>query len=133
MRLVCAQFAVAGLIISVGLGVLSIDAARVRGLGWDLAPPFAPNSEEGLSAGSYGHSGFTGTMIWIDPGSHSYVIVLSNRTYPDGCGDAQALRKTILAHVSASLGPLTPVLGGQRPTSEDHHGEQRLPERAVDR
>jgi CubicO group peptidase (beta-lactamase class C family) len=77
-------------------------ASRVRGLGWDLAPPFAAGNDEGLSADSYGHTGFTGTMIWVDPASHSYVIVLSNRTYPDGRGDAQPLRKAILAHISAS-------------------------------
>ena len=76
--------------------------SRVRGLGWDLAPPFAASDDERLSPDSYGHTGFTGTMIWIDPASHSYVIVLSNRTYPDGRGDAQPLRKAILAHISAS-------------------------------
>ena len=81
-------------------------AARVRGLGWDLAPPFTDGGEE-ISSGSYGHTGFTGTMIWIDPGSHSYVVVLSNRTYPDGRGDAQDLRKAILARVAALLNPLT--------------------------
>jgi CubicO group peptidase (beta-lactamase class C family) len=79
---------------------------RVRGLGWDLAPPVTVGREE-LPSGSYGHTGFTGTMIWIDPGSHSYVIVLSNRTYPDGQGDAQELRKAILARVAASLNPPT--------------------------
>lgn len=77
--------------------------SRVRGLGWDLTAPFASSSDERFSPGSYGHTGFTGTMIWIDPPSRSYVIVLSNQTYPDGRGDAQALRKAILAHVSASL------------------------------
>lgn len=76
--------------------------SRVRGLGWDLAAPFGASSDEGFS-GSYGHTGFTGTLIWIDPASRSYVIVLSNRTYPDGRGDAQALRRAILAHVAASL------------------------------
>jgi CubicO group peptidase (beta-lactamase class C family) len=85
-------------------------AARVRGLGWDLAPPLASNGDERFPSGSSGHTGFTGTMIWIDPPSRSYVIVLSNRTYPDGRGDAQALRKAILAHVSASLGPLVSAL-----------------------
>lgn len=76
--------------------------SRVRGLGWDLAPPFTTTSDESLPVASYGHTGFTGTMIWIDPASHSYVIVLSNRTYPDGGGDAQPLRKAILAHLSSS-------------------------------
>ena len=72
--------------------------SRVRGLGWDLAEPMASVSDRDPSGPSYGHTGFTGTMLWIDPASRSYVIVLSNRTYPDGRGDAQVLRKAILAH-----------------------------------
>lgn len=83
--------------------------ARLRGLGWDLAAPFASSNDESVSGRSYGHTGFTGTMIWIDPPSRSYVIVLSNRTYPDGRGDAQALREAILAHVSASLALSIPI------------------------
>jgi CubicO group peptidase (beta-lactamase class C family) len=78
-------------------------APRVRGLGWDLVSPLTIGSDE-RAAGPYGHTGFTGTMIWIDPASYKYVIVLSNRTYPDGRGDAQELRKAILALVSAPLG-----------------------------
>jgi len=42
-------------------------------------------------------------MLWIDPASKTYVIVLSNRTYPDGRGDARPLREAILDLVSASL------------------------------
>jgi CubicO group peptidase (beta-lactamase class C family) len=83
-------------------------AARVRGLGWDLASPFAVDDD--ISSGSYGHTGFTGTMIWIDPGSHSYVIILSNRTYPDGRGDAQELRSSVLAQVSRYLSQPTSTL-----------------------
>jgi CubicO group peptidase (beta-lactamase class C family) len=79
---------------------------RSRGLGWDLAPPVAATRGESDSD-SYGHTGYTGTMIWIDPASRIYVIVLSNRTYPDGRGNVQPLRNAILAHVSASLGPFT--------------------------
>jgi CubicO group peptidase (beta-lactamase class C family) len=78
-------------------------APHVRGLGWDLAEPFVSAGDGELSAPSYGHTGFTGTMLWIDPASMTYVIVLSNRTYPDGRGDAQALRKKVLAQVSASF------------------------------
>ena len=85
--------------------------ARVRGLGWDVAAPFAASRDELFPRGSYGHTGFTGTMIWIDSVSHSYVIVLSNRTYPDGRGDAQPLRDAILALISASVAPLTPTGG----------------------
>jgi CubicO group peptidase (beta-lactamase class C family) len=88
-------------------------AARVRGLGWDLAPP--STTERVISSGSYGHTGFTGTMIWIDPGSNSYVIILSNRTYPDGRGDAQELRGAILSQVSLYLSRSTSALADPGP------------------
>lgn len=82
-------------------------AAHPRGLGWDLAAPLASNRDQLLPVGSYGHTGFTGTMLWIDPVAEAYVIILTNRTYPDGAGDAGPLRKEILALVSDKLGPVT--------------------------
>lgn len=82
---------------------------RLRGLGWDVGAPFASNRAELFPAGSFGHTGFTGTMIWIDPVTKVYVIVLTNRTYPDGHGDAQPLRKQIINQVCALIGPLTPT------------------------
>jgi CubicO group peptidase (beta-lactamase class C family) len=87
------------------------DAARHRGFGWDLAAPLASNREERAPVGSYGHTGYTGTMMWIDPAAQVYVIVLSNRTYADGPGDAQPLRDRILELVTVSLGgrPMTPA------------------------
>ena len=95
-------------------------ASHVRGLGWDLAEPFVSGGGgERFSPALSGHTGFTGTMLWIDPASGSYVIVLSNRTYPDGRGDAQPLRKAILAQVSASLDPFKPALDKQ--PSAPHH------------
>jgi CubicO group peptidase (beta-lactamase class C family) len=87
-----------------------LDATRHRGFGWDLAVPLASNRDELAPVGSYGHTGYTGTMIWIDPAAQAYVIVLSNRTYPDGRGDAQPLRDRILELVAASLA------GARRPS-----------------
>ena len=83
------------------------DGSRLRGLGWDLAAPFASNRDQLAPVGSYGHTGFTGTMVWIDPMSDAYVIVLTNRTYPNGTGDAGPLRDAILALVSKLLGPVS--------------------------
>lgn len=77
---------------------------HLRGLGWDLGPPLADNRELLLPVGSYGHLGYTGTMLWIDPVSRIYVIVLANRTYPDGTGDAGPLRREILTALSEHLG-----------------------------
>ncbi|HUX83429.1 MAG TPA: exo-beta-N-acetylmuramidase NamZ domain-containing protein [Halothiobacillus sp.] len=79
--------------------------ARLRGLGWNLASPFAPNRDQLLPVGSYGHRGFTGTLLWIDPVSKIYVIVLSNRVHPYGKGNAGPLRKGILAIVADAQKP----------------------------
>jgi CubicO group peptidase (beta-lactamase class C family) len=88
-----------------------IGATRRRGFGWDLAAPLASNRAELAPFGSYGHTGYTGTMMWIDPEAQAYVIVLANRTYPDGRGDAQPLRDRILELVSTALGPRQAVSG----------------------
>jgi serine-type D-Ala-D-Ala carboxypeptidase len=85
-------------------------ATPVRGLGWDIAPPLASNRDALGPAGSFGHTGFTGTMLWLDPASGTYVVILTNRTYPDGRGDAQPLRARILDVVSASLGAVAPAV-----------------------
>ncbi|MGB6111990.1 MAG: exo-beta-N-acetylmuramidase NamZ domain-containing protein, partial [Acidobacteriaceae bacterium] len=55
----------------------------LRGLGWDIASPFSRNRGELFPVGGFGHTGWTGTDIWMDPWSDSYVIFLSNRTYPN--------------------------------------------------
>jgi len=82
-------------------------SSRLRGLGWDLAAPLVPNRDQLAPMGSYGHVGYTGTMLWIDPFSAAYVVVLTNRTYPDGGGDAAPLRKKILALLAAHLAPIS--------------------------
>ena len=79
--------------------------ARLRGLGWDLGAPFAPNRDQLPAVGSYGHYGYTGTMLWIYPVSKTFVIVLSNRVHPYGKGDASPLRRGVLAIVSDALPP----------------------------
>ena len=80
---------------------------RLRGLGWDLGAPLCVNREQLLPVGSYGHLGFTGTMLWVDPISRVYFIILTNRTYPDGRGDAGPLRRAISTLISEHLGTLS--------------------------
>jgi uncharacterized protein YbbC (DUF1343 family)/CubicO group peptidase (beta-lactamase class C family) len=81
------------------------DKMAVRGLGWDLDSPFASNRGELFEVGSYGHTGFTGTDIWIDPVTKAYIIILTNRVHPDGKGDVGPLRENIANLVAAALGP----------------------------
>ena len=65
----------------------------VRGLGWDIDTSYSSNRGDLFPAGtSYGHTGFTGTSLWIDPASNWYVIFFSSRLHPDGTGDVGVLR-----------------------------------------
>jgi uncharacterized protein YbbC (DUF1343 family)/CubicO group peptidase (beta-lactamase class C family) len=75
-----------------------------RGLGWDIDSPYASNRGELFPVGSFGHSGFTGTSLWIDPVTETYVIILTNRVHPDGKGDVVPLRAQIATLVAAALG-----------------------------
>ena len=61
-----------------------------RGLGWDVDTSFSVNRGELLPIGSFGHTGFTGTSIWVDPRTKLFVIFLSSRLHPDGTGDVSA-------------------------------------------
>ena len=83
------------------------DRMAVRGLGWDLDSPFASNRGELFEVGSYGHTGFTGTDIWIDPVTKTYFIVLTNRLHPNGKGDVVQMRIQIASVVAAALGPVS--------------------------
>ncbi len=76
----------------------------VRGLGWDIDTSFSSNRGELFPIGSFGHTGFTGTSIWIDPLSRGYVIFLSSRLHPDGKGDVTPLRGRVATIAAAALG-----------------------------
>ncbi len=77
--------------------------AGTRGLGWDIDTSFSSNRGDLFPIGSFGHTGFTGTSIWIDPASKSYVIFLSSRLHPDGVGDVGPLRSRIATVAAAAL------------------------------
>jgi uncharacterized protein YbbC (DUF1343 family)/CubicO group peptidase (beta-lactamase class C family) len=72
-----------------------------RGLGWDINTSFSANRGDLFPVGSFGHTGFTGTSIWIDPASETFVVFLSNRVHPDGKGDVSSLRARV-ANIAAS-------------------------------
>ncbi len=62
-----------------------------RGLGWDMGSAYSRNRGETMSNRAFGHGGFTGTAMWIDPELDMYVIFLSNRLHPDGVGEVNSL------------------------------------------
>ncbi|WP_343213478.1 serine hydrolase domain-containing protein [Geomobilimonas luticola] len=51
----------------------------MRGLGWDIASPFSSPKGEGFSRYSFGHTGYSGSSIWIDPASDTFVVLLTSR------------------------------------------------------
>jgi uncharacterized protein YbbC (DUF1343 family)/CubicO group peptidase (beta-lactamase class C family) len=77
-------------------------APVLRGFGWDIDSPFSSNRGDLLPVGSYGHTGFTGTSIWIDPTTKTYIILLTNAVHPRG-GNAIALRTKVATEVAAAL------------------------------
>jgi len=81
-------------------------APVLRGFGWDIDSPYSSNRGDLLPVGSYGHTGFTGTSMWIDPTTKSYIILLTNAVHPRGKTNAIALRSKVATAVAAAL-PLT--------------------------
>ncbi len=75
----------------------------VRTLGWDEVSPYSRPMGLFFPRGSVGHTGFTGTMLWIDPPSRTYVILLTNRVHPYGKGKVVGLRSRVTAEVAAAL------------------------------
>ena len=65
------------------------DGRVERGLGWDRHSSYASGMEEPFGPASFGHTGYTGTSIWIDPASRTYLIVLTSWLHPAGRGDAR--------------------------------------------
>jgi uncharacterized protein YbbC (DUF1343 family)/CubicO group peptidase (beta-lactamase class C family) len=81
-------------------------ASALRGFGWDIDSPFSSNRGELLPVGSFGHTGFTGTSVWIDPTTHTYIILLTNAVHPRGKGLTVSLRARVATAVAAAI-PLT--------------------------
>lgn len=80
-----------------------------RGVGWDLNTSFSTNRGDIFPLGSFGHTGFTGTSIWIDPASKMFVVFLSNRVHPNGKGDVGPLRGRVASIAAGSVTDLAMV------------------------
>ena len=84
------------------------DGTGDRGLGVDVDSPYAPSPRgDRFPVGTtFGHTGWTGTMYWIDPGDDAFIVLLTNRVHPDGRGEVLALRRKVSTAVGeAMLGP----------------------------
>lgn len=79
--------------------------AQSRALGWDLNTSYSTPKGDFFPASSFGHTGFTGTSVWIDPNSGTYVILLSNRVHPDRSTSLVDLRAKLANIVAAGIRP----------------------------
>lgn len=77
-------------------------APQVRGLGWDIASVYSSPRGD-LFRGGYGHTGFTGTSLWVHPPTDSFIILLSNRVHPDGGKDINRLRAAVANIVASAV------------------------------
>ena len=79
-------------------------ATSERGFGWDIDSPFSSNRGDLLPVGSFGHTGFTGTSLWMDPTTQTYIIILSNGVHPrGGSGALVSIRNRTATAVAAAL------------------------------
>jgi serine-type D-Ala-D-Ala carboxypeptidase len=84
--------------------VLTARAPGLRTYGWDMLTAYSANRGELFPKGvSYGHTGFTGTSLWLDPRSRGAVIFLSNRVHPDGKGNVTRLRGQVSTIAARAL------------------------------
>ncbi len=84
------------------------DQPILRGLGWDIDSPYSAERGDLFPIGSYGHTGFTGTSLWIDPVSQTYIILLTNSLHPFPRPAIVALRGKIGTIAAAALGREVP-------------------------
>jgi uncharacterized protein YbbC (DUF1343 family)/CubicO group peptidase (beta-lactamase class C family) len=95
------------------------DQPILRGLGWDIDSPFSSNRGELFPIGSFGHTGFTGTSLWMDPTSKAFVILLTNAVHPKRGHSVVSLRSRIATISASAFGftvPNTVELTGYRET-----------------
>jgi uncharacterized protein YbbC (DUF1343 family)/CubicO group peptidase (beta-lactamase class C family) len=81
------------------------DQPILRGLGWDIDSPYSSNRGDIFPRGtSYGHTGFTGPALWIDPTSKSFVVIMTNRVHPKGGRSINEWRRSIATIAARGLG-----------------------------
>jgi uncharacterized protein YbbC (DUF1343 family)/CubicO group peptidase (beta-lactamase class C family) len=103
------------------------NAAEVRGLGWDIDSPFSSNRGALLPVGSFGHTGYTGTSMWIDPYTNTYIILLTNSVRPrPATVPVVSLRARVATAVASALN-----LDVTSPSSEKFLSITGYSERAV--
>jgi len=81
----------------------TMPTSQMRGIGWDVNTSYSSNRGDLFPVGSFGHTGFTGTSIWLDPASETFVVLLTNRVHPNGKGDVTRLRSAVASIVAGAI------------------------------
>jgi SSS family transporter len=95
----------------------AIKGQELRGFGWDIDTGFSKPRGMIFPIGSFGHTGYTGTTLWMDPISDTYVVLLSNAVHPRGNTPISNLRGQVATAVARALGLTAP---GKAVTSPNH-------------
>ncbi len=104
---------------------------QARGIGWDVFTGFSANRGDLFPVGSFGHTGFTGTSLWIDPASETFVVFLSNRVHPkldadpNKRADVTSLRGRVASVVAASI--IAPPFAKSGGAGEWESGRRAVP------
>ena len=78
---------------------------QLRSYGWDVDTSYSGPRGDGFRRGEgFGHTGFTGTSLWVDPRSQTAVVILTNRVHPDDKGNTARLRREVANAVAAAVG-----------------------------
>ena len=81
----------------------TMPTSQMRGIGWDVNTSYSSNRGDLFPVGTFGHTGFTGTSIWLDPASDTFVLLLTNRVHPNGKGDVTRLRSAVASIVAGAI------------------------------
>ena len=87
---------------------LALRDRRGRPVRRSLAADMTPRPTEGWTSQAFGHGGYTGTWMWIDPALDLYLVVLTSRVHPDGRGRAGPLRSALSRALTDALPRLRP-------------------------
>jgi uncharacterized protein YbbC (DUF1343 family)/CubicO group peptidase (beta-lactamase class C family) len=97
----------------------------VRGLGWDIDSAYSAPRGDLFPIGSYGMTGFTGTEVWIDPASQTFILFLTNSVHPYGRPAISSLRGRIATIVAAKLGAADSLAGDSSMVTRGSGAAQR--------
>jgi CubicO group peptidase (beta-lactamase class C family) len=81
----------------------AIEGQSLFGFGWDIDTAYSRPRGKVFPVGSFGNTGFTGTTLWMDPGSDTYVILLSNSIHLRGSPPISELRAAVATAAAQAL------------------------------